>query len=109
MVARYGNLAYNTSMSRREYNISIMVNEVLISKVIIDPHYEEKHAESINDEIILELVKTLDGKYFDPDDEKTPYAYFVTDKIEHGGKLYKLIWMLEDNEIYIGVINAYRR
>jgi hypothetical protein len=45
-------------MSRREYNISITVNEVLISKVIIDPHYEEKHAESINDEIILELVKT---------------------------------------------------
>ena len=67
-------------MNRREYNISIMVNEILISKVIIDP-----------------------------DDEKTPYAYFMTDKIEHGGKLYKLIWMLEDHEIYIGVINAYRR
>jgi hypothetical protein len=88
MVAKYGNLACNTSMNRREYNISIMVNAVLISKVIINPHYEEKHAESINDEIILELVKTLDGKYFDPDDEKIPYAYFVTDKIEHGGKLY---------------------
>lgn len=69
-------------MNHREYNISIMINEILISKVIIDPHYEEKHVESINDEIILELAKTLDGKYFDPDDEKTPYAYFVTDKIE---------------------------
>ena len=67
-------------MDCREYNISIMVNEILISKVIIDP-----------------------------DDEKTPYAYFVTDKIESGGKLYKLIWMLENHEIYIGVINAYRR
>ncbi len=86
-----------------------MVNEIFISKVIIDPHYEEKHAESVNDEIILELVKTLDGKYFDPDDEKYPYSYFVTDKIEYQGKLYKLIWLLEEHEIYIGVINAYRR
>jgi hypothetical protein len=56
-------------MNRREYSISITVNEIFISKVIIDPHYEEKHAESINDDIIIELVKTLDGKYFDPDDE----------------------------------------
>jgi hypothetical protein len=45
----------------------------------------------------------------DPDDEKYPYSYFVTDKIEYQGKLYKLIWLLEEHEIYIGVINAYRR
>lgn len=96
-------------MKRREYNISITINEILVTRVIIDPHYEEKHAESINDEIILELVKTLDGKFFDPDDEKTPYSYFVTDKIEYQEKFYRLIWLLEDHEIYIGVINAYRR
>jgi hypothetical protein len=77
--------------------------------VIIDPHYEEKHTESINDKIILDLVKTLDGKFFEPDDEKTPYSYFVTDKIRVNDKLYKLVWLLEDHEIYIGVINAYRR
>ena len=81
----------------------------MITKVIIDPHYEEKHAESINDQIILELVKFLDGKIFEPDDEKGPYSYFVTDKIELENKQYKLIWLLEDHEIYIGVINAYRR
>lgn len=49
-------------MSRREYAINITVNEVLITKVIIDPHYEEKHRESVNDEIIVNLVKTLDGQ-----------------------------------------------
>lgn len=96
-------------MSRREYKVNITVNEVSIKNVIIDPHYEEKHAESINDEIILELVRTLDGKMFEADDEKSPYSYFVTDRIENKGKLYKLIWLLEDHEIYIGVINAYRR
>lgn len=96
-------------MSRREYKINITVNEILIERVIIDPHYQEKHAESINDKIILELVKTLDGKIFEADDEKFPFSYFVTDRIEYEGKLYKLIWLLEDHEIYIGVINAYRR
>jgi hypothetical protein len=97
------------SMSRREYSINITVNEIMITKVIIDPHYEEKHAESINDEIILELLNSLDGKIFEPDDEKEPYSYFVTDRIEFKGKQYKLIWLLEGHEIYIGVINAYRR
>ena len=43
-------------MNRREYDIRIVVNRKRISKVIIDPHYEEKHAESISDEIILKLV-----------------------------------------------------
>jgi hypothetical protein len=36
-------------MSRREYSISIVVNGQRITKVIIDPHYEEKHAETITD------------------------------------------------------------
>lgn len=96
-------------MDRREYKVSLIINAVKVTKVIIDPHYEEKHAESINDEIILELVKTLDGKYFEPDDVKGHYAYFVTDQIEYRQKNYRLIWLLEENEIYIGVINAYRR
>lgn len=96
-------------MDRREYSISITVNEILITKVIIDTHYEAKHAESVNDDIILRLVKTLDGQTFEPDDEKPPYSYFVTDNILLNDKAYKLIWLLEDHEIYIGVINAYRR
>ncbi len=96
-------------MKRREYDISIMVNRRQISKVIIDPHYEEKHAESISDEIILKLVRDLDGRELEPDDEDPPYAYFTTDKMELDGKLYKLVWLLEDEQIYIGVVNAYRR
>jgi len=40
--------------------------------LIIDPHYEEKHAESINDEIIIELVKTLDGEVVEPEHESPP-------------------------------------
>ena len=96
-------------MVRREYAISIAINGKRISEVIIDPHYEEKHADSITDEIIVELVKTLDGRKMVPDDEIPPYFYFTTDKMELNGKFYKLIWLLEDEQIYVGVINAYRR
>ncbi|MFN8369573.1 MAG: hypothetical protein U0T83_02985 [Bacteriovoracaceae bacterium] len=57
-------------MSRREYEIDITINDILINKLIIDLHYTKKHAESINDQIILDLVKALDGKNFEPDDIK---------------------------------------
>lgn len=52
-------------MRRREYFEKLLVNGVFISKIIIDPHYEDKHSESINDEIILNLVRTLNGQKFD--------------------------------------------
>ncbi len=96
-------------MRRREYALSIELNLRQIKKVIIDPHYEDKHAETISDELILELVKTLDGESFEPEEEDAPFLYFTKDKIEHGGKLYRLVWLLETNEIYIGIVNAYRR
>ena len=94
---------------RREYNVALLVNGVKITKVLIDSHYEKKHAESINDDIILGLVMQLNGKDFEADQSKLPFQYFVTDRIKYSGKFYKLIWLMEEHEIYIGVINAYRR
>jgi len=87
----------------------MMVNKLIINKVIIDPHYEDKHSESINDKIILMLVDSLNEKFFDAETVSGPYSYFVNDKINLDGKLYKLIWLLEENEIYIGIVNEYRR
>jgi hypothetical protein len=44
-------------MERRSYKTdSILVNGENYSEVIIDPHYEEKHSEHINDELILALT-----------------------------------------------------
>lgn len=57
---------------RRDYKISITVNSISVTRVIIDPHYELKH-------------------------------------LNLNGMKYRLIWLLENNEIYIGVINAFRR
>ena len=96
-------------MSRRVYKISIVVNDQRYSKVIIDPHYEEKHADYMTDELILELVKTLDGEEHEARGERPPYSYFEKDRIKVGEKFYKLVWLFEEDQIYVGVVNAYRR
>ncbi len=96
-------------MKRREYDIDIVVNRRRITKVIIDSHYENKHSATIDDQIVLKLVKTLDGEIIEPDTEDPPYSYFSQDRIELDGKFYKLIWLLEDDELYVGVVNVYRR
>jgi hypothetical protein len=37
-------------MSRREYDIHITVNGIKIVQVVVDPHYEVKHAGVLNDQ-----------------------------------------------------------
>jgi hypothetical protein len=44
-----------------------------------------------------------------PDAPSDPFAYFVTDKILLAGKAYKLVWLLEEDALFIGVINAFIR
>ena len=99
----------NKVSQRREYELKITVNSRQIHKVVIDSHYEEKHAESINDELILDLVKLLDGGTYPVESKQGAYKYFVTDDLALGDKFYKLVWLLEDDELYIGVVNAHRR
>ncbi len=93
---------------RRHYKIkSIVVNGIRIKEVIIDPHYEVKHSKSINDELILRLVNELDGRIEAPDIKKGKYSYFAT-LVNLGRKSYRLIWLIEDHALYIGVVNTYR-
>lgn len=96
------------SINRREYLHSMFVNGIEITKIIIDPHYELKHSEVINDELIIKLVETLEGNFYEFIDEKDNFMYFVTNEILIDNKKYKLIWLMEKNKKYIGVINAFR-
>lgn len=97
-------------MSRRVYPTKIVINGRQLESVVIDPHYEEKHGDSVSDDIILELVKLLDGKSFMPADiDEDGFQYFVNDRLEVGGRFYKLIWLLHDKELFVGIVNAYRR
>lgn len=94
---------------RRSYPIQITVNGRLIVEVIIDPHYEAKHSGSIDDRLILDLVSVLDGKFYRAEMTKAGFQYFVADPLEFRGVTYRLVWLLEDDKLYIGVVNAFRR
>ncbi len=83
------------------------MNGIRVSEVIIDSHYEEKHSSYMSDALILKLVIELDGRRELPDSKVGRFSYFAT-LIEDGQKQYRLIWLLEDHSIYIGVVNTYR-
>ena len=96
-------------MDRREYDIKITVNGRQVTKVVIDTRYEAKHSKCISDEIIVRLVKLLDGGTYPIQDKNEPFEYYATDGLVLDDKKYKLVWLLENDQIYIGVVNAYRR
>ncbi len=93
---------------RRIHKISpILVNGTKIVKVVIDSHYEKKHSDHITDALILKLVQKLDCRFEVPEVQSGGFSYFVT-LIEVGSKLYRLIRLLEEHAVYIGVVNAFR-
>ena len=95
-------------MARREYKIeSIMINDAVINLVVIDDHYMMKHSDHISDELILDLVKLLNGIDQQPDRSTNGFSYFVN-LLTLNEKQYRLIWLMEDHRLYVGVINAYR-
>ncbi len=103
-------VAYSYLVKRREYPIFLIINGRKITKVIIDSHYELRHKGSINDDIILKLVRTLDGIEQLPSSiDEDGFEYYSKDKINLDDKTYKLIWLLHENEIFIGIVNTYRR
>ena len=95
------------TIHRRTYNIRpITVNKIKVIQVVIDPHFEKKHSASMSDQLILNLVYELDGRLEVPEVKKGRYSYFAT-LIELNKKQFRMIWLLEDHAIYIGVVNAY--
>jgi hypothetical protein len=73
--------------------------------VISHPHYEEKHLD-INDSLILELVKLLDGTEAEPEDETNGFKYFAREMVWQS-KSYRVV-LTYCEEDFLGVINVFR-
>ena len=93
---------------RNEYKINLKINNRKISKVVIDQHYLKKHSEHMNDELILKVIKTLDGQYFFPITQDVEYQYFRVEPVWHDTKPYRLIFLLYVHESTLGIINCFR-
>ena len=92
---------------RTEYDFKISINGRVLSHVIIDQHYREKHSE-VDDDLILELVKTLDGGNFIIEDEKDGFEYFTVEPVFHEDKPYRLVLVVCIFDDFLGVVNAFR-
>lgn len=80
---------------------------MMISKVVIDPHYKVKHHE-LNDALILELVKKLDFLVIDVEKKDEEFHYLKFEPVFHEYLPYRLVFVLCEKELFLGVINAFR-
>jgi hypothetical protein len=94
-------------MARNEYWMTLIFNERLIFKVVIDQHYKQKHPD-ISDELILELVKMLDGLRLNFDSENFAFEYYKEESLVYNNQPYRLVFLIPKGEDYLGIINAFR-
>jgi hypothetical protein len=93
------------------YSFNAVINNHHVSTVLIGRHYLIKHSSDMNDDLILQIISTLDGLTFPVDSTTNGIDYFVAD-VEFGSpaKTYRIIWLFEGDKMEIlGVVNAYRR
>jgi hypothetical protein len=96
-------------MVRRTYLRRLNVNGRRFRRVIVDSHYEKRHAESVTDSLVLELVQGLNGLFLPLIKElPTGYLVFVTELTHASGKPYRLVWTYHPAHDYLGVINCFR-
>jgi hypothetical protein len=95
-------------LQRYTYDIVIFLFNRKFNEVIIDQHYKKKH-NYLNDEIILEILKTsLPNTSFKSSKKVDTYEYFVFDPIYFNAKSYRLIIVIETGFEYVGVVNIFR-
>ena len=93
---------------RPEYLLEVTINECKLNRVVIDQHYRLNHDDSMNDQIILDLVKTLDGKKFPPEKVQGEFEYFTVEPAYLLEKAYRIVLVLCLTDDYLGVVNAFR-
>src|ERR1700747_199400 len=95
---------------QREYFLRLTINGRTLNRVLVDSHYEAKHSDTVNDTVILELVKKLNGRTFQEESiTSAGWEIYVNDPWYLDGKPYRIIWCLHPDESCLGVINVFRR
>lgn len=92
---------------RKEYPLNITINNRKLSSVVIDQHYQVNHPE-MNDDLIIELIKTIDNGIFPIENEKDGFEYFKVEPVEFEDRPYRLVLLMYVYEDFLGVINAFR-
>ena len=86
----------------------IKVNGISITEIYIDPYWKKHEDEGISEELIIELVKSLDKKRSEAGKRYDDWVYFVEEPIFYCDKAYCLVWCLEDGKNYLEVVDCYR-
>lgn len=92
----------------RRHALTIFFRNHLFSEVWIDPHYEEKHSESINDELILILAQKIHAWSQKLSAESAGFKFYEADG-QYKGRFYRIVIVEPADKKYLGVRNAYRR
>ena len=98
---------------RREYPLKLTFNGRSIQRVLIDPHYEVRHRESIGDQLILDLLKLLDGEErLIEAITRSGFEIVRISPLYWEVRAYRLILTLppidQEEADYLGVINVFR-
>jgi hypothetical protein len=87
--------------------MDMQINHRKIDRVIIDQHYKEKHPD-ITDEVILELVKSINEEDFAINERHEDFEYFTAEPVYIEDSPYRLVMVLCFFDNYLGIINAFR-
>ena len=93
--------------ARNEYPLKLKINHHDINRVILDQHYKEKHPD-LTDQIILELIRSLDGEDFPIENERGDFQYFTAEPVFKDDSPYGIVMGLCFFDDYLGVINTFR-
>jgi len=78
-----------------EHDCYLILNELEITKITITDYYQTKPGRKmITHELIVELVKTLNGRQVEPEPKKNPNdrEVFVRNRIVYKDRKYRLIF-----------------
>jgi hypothetical protein len=92
---------------RPEYKLKLTVNGHELKRVIVDQHYKIKHPD-VTDEIILSLVRQLDGGNFPIVEYDGDYRYFRVEPVQYNSNPYRIILVICIVDDFLGVVNAFR-